>query len=195
MRRRKVVIVLAALVAACGGPRKAAEQAIAAADSALAPVQAEAARVAPEQLQALTAAIADARSALESGDFERAAAGVKDIPARATELGTTVEKLKKDLSADFATLSEAMPRNLEAIKAKLARPPRSLSRERLAELQASYDSATAAWPAIAQEFQGGAMASAMAKAFGLKAKVSETMTALGLAADEKAWGNLVTQPK
>jgi hypothetical protein len=106
-----------------------------------------------------------------------------------------VEQLKKDFAADFATLNEAMPRNLEAIKQKLARPPRSLSRERLADLQKTYDEGMAEWPAIAQEFQSGAMASAMGKAFGLKTKVSEAMVALGLSADEKAWGNLITQPK
>ncbi len=88
-----------------------------------------------------------------------------------------------------------MPRNLAAIKDKLAKPPRSLSRERLAELRSVYDSAMTEWPAIAQEFQGGAGASAMGKAFGLKARVSEAMVALGLSADDKAWGNLITQPK
>ena len=88
-----------------------------------------------------------------------------------------------------------MPRNLEAVKAKLARPPRSLSRERLTEIKATYDSAMVAWPAIAQEFQSGAMASAMGKAFALKTRVSEAMVSLGLSADEKAWGNLITQPK
>ena len=117
------------------------------------------------------------------------------MPARAAEVEAKLDQLAKDLSADFATLNEAMPRNIEAIKQKLARPPRSLSRERLAELKATADSATAEWAAIAQEFQSGAMASAMGKAFGLKARVSEAMVALGLSADEKAWGNLITQPK
>ena len=51
------------------------------------------------------------------------------------------------------------------------------------------------WPAIAQEFTSGAMASAMSKAFALKTRVSEAMVSLGLSADEKAWGNLITQPK
>ena len=45
-----------------------------------------------------------------------------------------------------------------------------------------------------QEFQGGAMASAMSKAFALKTRVSEVMTALGLTIDPKTWGNLITQP-
>jgi len=193
--RHRIAIVLAAGLAACGGPRRAAEQALAAADSALAPIAAEAARIAPDQLQSLQAAVADARNALAAGDVARATEGVKDIPARTAELGTTVAQLKKDFGADFATLSEAMPRNLAAIKDKLARPPRSLSRARLAELRTVYDSAMTEWPAIAQEFQGGAMASAMGKAFGLKTRVSAAMVALGLSADDKAWGNLITQPK
>jgi len=195
MNARIAGLTLAVTLVACGGPRRAAEQAIAAADSALAPIADEAARVAPEQLQPLTAAVADARGALANGDFEAAAAGVKDVPAQVLALAGSVEQLKKDYAADFATLSEAMPRNLEAVKQKLAKPPRSLSQGRLTELRATLDGAVTEWQAVVQEYQSGAVASAMGKAFGLKARVSEAMVALGLSSDGKAWGNLITQPK
>jgi len=194
MSPRAFILVLLAL-AGCGGAKKAAERAIASADSAVGAISAEASQVGPELLQPLTAAVNDAKASLASKDYEKAAAQVTDVPARAAEVQSKLAQLKKDLAADFATLNEAMPRNIEAVKAKLAKPPRSLSRERLAELQKTADSATAEWAAIAQEFQSGAMASAMGKAFGLKARVSEAMVALGLSADEKAWGNLITQPK
>lgn len=194
MNTRMAVLAIAVL-AGCGGAKRAAEQAIAAADSALAPIAEEAARVAPEQLQPLTTAVTDARGALANGEFEEAAAGVTDVPARAMALAATVEQLKKDYAADFATLSETMPRNLEAITQKLARPPRSLSRERVTELRATHDAAVTEWQAVVQEYQSGAVASALGKAFGLKARVSEAMVTLGLSADEKAWGNLITQPK
>jgi hypothetical protein len=180
---------------ACGGAKKAAERAIASADSAIAAITPEADRVAPELLQPLLAAVNDAKASLAGKDYEKAAGQATDIPARAAEVSAKLEQTKKDLAADFATLNEAMPRNLEAVKAKLAKPPRSLSRERLTEIKGTYDSAMVAWPAIAQEFQSGAMASAMGKAFALKTRVSEAMVALGLSADGKAWGNLITQPK
>jgi hypothetical protein len=186
---------MALALAGCGGAKRAAEQAIAAADSAIATISADAAQAGPELLQPLTTAVSEAKASLASKDYERAVAQSTDIPARAAEVSAKLEQAKKDLAADFATLSEAMPRNIEAIQQKLARPPRSLSRQRLAELKATADSATAEWAAIAQEFQSGAMASAMGKAFGLKARVSEALVALGLSADEKAWGNLITQPK
>ncbi len=195
MSRRFSLLVLALVVSGCGGAKRAAEQAVAAADSAIAAVSGEAERVAPELLQPLVAAVTDAKASIGAGQYEAATAAVSDIPARAADVSKTVEQLKKDFAADFATLSEAMPRNLEAIKQKLARPPRSLSRERLADLQKAYDEGMVEWPAVTQEFQSGAVGSAMAKAFGLKAKVSEAMVALGLSADEKAWGNLITQPK
>lgn len=192
---RMIVMILAVILAGCGGAKKAAERAIASADSAVGAISTRASQVGPELLQPLTTALTDAKASLASKDYEKAAAQVTDVPARVAELEPKLDQLAKDLSADFATLNEAMPRNIEAIKQKLARPPRSLSRERLAELKATADSATAEWAAIAQEFQSGAMASAMAKAFGLKARVSEAMVSLGLSADEKAWGNLITQPK
>jgi hypothetical protein len=195
MSRHFSLLVIALVLSGCGGAKRAAEQAVASADSAVAAVSGEAQRVAPELLQPLVAAVTDAKASIGAGEYEAATAAVSDIPTRVAEVSKTVEQLKTDFAADFATLSEAMPRNLEAIKQKLARPPRSLSRDRLADLQKTYDEGMAEWPVIAQEFQGGEMASAMGKAFGLKAKVSEAMVALGLSADEKAWGNLITQPK
>ena len=187
--------LLLIVLAGCGGAKRAAEQAVASADSAVATIQAEAERVAPELLQPLQASVANAREAIAGGQFEAATAGVKDIPARVTETSAKLEQAKKDLSADFATLSVAVPRNLDAIGQKLAKPPRSLSRERLAELQKTYDDAMVEWPAITQEFQGGMIASAMGKAFALKARMSEAMVSLGVSSGEKEWGNLITQPQ
>lgn len=191
----RVLAFLSLVLAGCGGAKRAAETAVASADSAVGAISAEAAQVGPELLQPLTVALNDAKASLAGRDYEQALAQATDIPVRAAEVSTRLEQARKDLAADFATLSEAMPRNIEAIRQKLARPPRSLSRERLTELKATADSAGAEWAAIAQEFQSGAMASAMGKAFGLKARVSEAMVALGLSADDKAWGNLITQPR
>lgn len=195
MSQHLAVSIMLLALAACGGAKKAAEQAIAAADSAVSAVAPEAQAVAPELLQPLTTAVNEAKDALAAKDYEKAAGLSTDIPARAAEVSVKVEQAKKDLAADFATLSGTMPTNLVAVKAKLDRPPRSLSRERLSELRATIDSAVVAWPAIIGEYQSGAIASAMSKAFALKARVSEVMVALGMAADEKAWGNLVSQPK
>ena len=191
----RTVVLISLVLVGCGGARKTAERAIASADSAIAAITPDAERVGPELLQPLTTAVHDARISLERKDYEQAAAQVADIPARAAQVRARLEQARKDLAADFATLNEAMPRNLEAVKAKLAKPPRSLSQERLMEIKGTYDSAMAAWPAIAQEFQGGAMASAMGKAFALKTRVSAAMVSLGLSADGKAWGNLITQPQ
>ena len=122
-------------------------------------------------------------------------AKAKAIPAQVADVSAKLEQAKKDLSADFATLSEAMPRNLQLIQVRLLKPPKSLSRDSVNALKKTHAEAKAEWPAITQEFQSGAMASAMGKAFALKTRVSETMTALGLTIDPKTWGNLITQPK
>ena len=191
----RIMLLLALALAGCNGAKKAAQASIAAADSAVAAVQPEAERVAPELLQPVTTALTEAKAAFAEKDYEAALAKSQDIPTRAAEVATKVEERKKDSSTDFAVLIVAMPRNLAAMKQKLARPPRSLSRERVAEIQKLVDSASTEWDAITKEFQSGAVSSAMDKAFLLKARVSEAMVALGLSADEKAWGNLITQPK
>src|SRR5687768_12139777 len=110
----RLALLLIVLVG-CGGAKREAEQAVASADSAVASIQAEAERVEPELLQPLQATIASAKEAIAGGNFEAATAGVKDIPARVTEVSAKLEQSKQDLSADYATLSVAVPRNLEAI--------------------------------------------------------------------------------
>ena len=195
MHRRFPLFLTLLVLAGCGGAKRGAEQAIAAADSSIATITPEAVKVQPELLQPLTAAMTEARGALASGQYDSATAKAKAIPAQVAEVSARVEQAKKDLNADFATLTEAMPRNLELIRNRLLAPPRKLSRDSVAQLKKTYDEAMAEWPAISQEFQGGAMASAMGKAFALKTRVSEVMTALGLTIDPKTWGNLITQPK
>ena len=56
--------VLLMFLVGCGGAKRAAEQAVASADSAVASIQAEAERVEPELLQPLQATIASAREAI-----------------------------------------------------------------------------------------------------------------------------------
>lgn len=194
MQRRFPLFLTLLVLGGCGGAKHGAEQAIAAADSAVATISAEAQKVQPELLQPLTAALSDARAALSNGQYDSATAKARAIPAQVAEVSARLEQAKKDLNADFATLSEAMPRNLELIRVHLLAPPRKMSRDSVVALKKTVDEAKAEWPAITQEFQGGAMASAMSKAFALKTRVSEVMTALGLTIDPKTWGNLITQP-
>jgi hypothetical protein len=52
----------------------------------------------------------------------------------------------------------------------------------------------AEWPSVTEAWTAGNLAGAMKQAAAMKAKVSEAMLAVGLAADEKAWGNQMSAP-
>lgn len=195
MRRPLLALSLLAL-AACGGLKSTAEQAISMADAAVAAVAPAAEKVLPDDLAALTGAIASAKDAFAKGEYQPVIDGLKDIPAQATALGDKVQGETARLTEEWNTLTVAMPRNLEAVKAELAKPARMrrLSAEKAATAKGAYEEAMAQWPAITEAWTAGNLAAAMNQAAALKGKVTEAMLAVGLAADEKAWGNQMSVP-
>ena len=190
-----------ALTAACGGAKSAAEQALVAADSAVSAVVPMAEKIAPEELQALNAALASARDALAGGDFAAAATAAKDIPAKAQELAALVPERTSQLNADWQTLSADMPKNLAAVKdrlddiARTRRMPEGVTADAVESAKATYAAASPAWEQAAAAFTAGDLAGAMTQALNLKTRVSEAMTALGLESGDRAWGNLMTPSK
>lgn len=195
MRRSLIALSLLAL-AACGGLKSTAEQAISMADAAMAAVAPAAEKVLPDDLAALTGAIASAKDAFARGEYQPVIDGLKDVPAQATALGDKVKEETARLTEEWNTLTVAMPRNLDAVKAELAKPAkmRRLSAEKAATAKSGYEEAMAQWPAVTEAWTAGNLAGAMSQANALKAKVTEAMLAVGLAADEKAWGNQMSAP-
>lgn len=195
MRRPFIALSLLAL-AACGGLKSTAEQAISMADAAIAAVAPAAEKVLPDDLAALTGAVASAKDAFAQGEYQPVIDGLKDIPAQAAALGDKVQGETARLTEEWNTLTVAMPRNLEAVKAELAKPAkmRRLSAEKAATAKGAYEEAMAQWPSVTEAWTAGNLAAAMNQAAALKGKVTEAMLAVGLAADEKAWGNQMSAP-
>ncbi len=189
------------MLAACNSGRRAAESALSGADSAITAITPEASKVAPEQLGPLSARLTNARSALERDDYEAAVAGATAVRTMVQALRDSLPARQAALEHDLVVLSEAMPRNLAAIKARLdqadrtGRPLRGLDAERLDSVKQIYASATAEWPEVESMRAAGDVGAAFAKAIQLRNRVSEALLALGLAADERAWGNLQTRPR
>lgn len=199
MRRTLSALTLLAL-AACGGLKSTAEQAISMADAAIAAVAPAAEKVLPDDLAALTGAVATAKDAFARGEYQPVIDGLKDIPAQAAALGDKVQGETARLTDEWNTLTVAMPRNLEAVKAeldklgKMRRLPQGMDAAKLESAKGAYAAAVAEWPAITEAWTAGNLAAAMNQAAALKGKVSEAMLAVGLAADEKAWGNQMSAP-
>ncbi|PYP41466.1 MAG: hypothetical protein DMD43_06520 [Gemmatimonadetes bacterium] len=198
---RRIAALALLLAAACSGAKGIAEAAITAADQAVAALPPDAAKVEPEQVRLLTQAVAGARDQLAKGDYEAALATVKNVPAQAQALAVSIPASKAAFSARMDTLAVAMPRNLAAIKTKLdalgksKRLPKGIDAQQVQAAKDTYAAASAAWDSVMTSFRAGEMAGAMMKAMDLKARVTQSLMALGLTADERAWSNVTLPPK
>lgn len=184
------------LTAACAGGRGAAERAIAQADSAVAAVEPEASKVAPDQLKTLQDAVASGRASLEANDYEAAVAAVQDVPARAQELAGQLPAKRAELTASWDTLSGAMARNLDSVEARLDRAARTrryppgLNAQAVDSLKQVIATARQEWAEAETMSRNGNLAQALAKGLEIKGKVSQVMVAVGMVADDRAWGNV-----
>ena len=187
--------------AGCNNARRSAEAALEAADSAVAAVTPEASKVVPEQLGPLTARLSTARSAFDERDYEGALAGSRDVQAMAQRIRDSIPARLTSLRQDLDTLAVYMPRNLDAIKQRIdqadrsGRPPRGISAEKYAEVKEIHAAATREWPSVDSTMRAGDVGAAFSKAIQLRNRVSEALLALGLAADDRAWGNLQVRPE
>lgn len=198
-RASLVLLFAAAFLSGCNSARRDAEAEIHAADSAVAAVDQMAAKVAPERTGELSTSLTAARTAFENGDYTAAAQGAREVQARAQALADSVPARRAALTADLQLLSEAMPRNLDSVRLRIDRAargqrPRGLTRAGLDSVRQIHDSARQAWPGIQAMIDSGDLAAAFAQAIQLRNRVSGAMVALGLAADERAWGNLQLAP-
>lgn len=186
------------ILAGCAG--RAAEDAVDRAEQAVATVRQEGERVGPEVLRSLEDDLAAARRAISAKDHATAKTMAAAISERAEEFGRSLAERRANLESDWAILRGAMNANLDSLRNRLDRfaagtpLPAGVVRPGLPAARAVLDSALAVWPGIQSEFDAGQLAVAMAKAIALRVRVSEAMAAVGLAVDDRAWGNLQLRP-
>jgi hypothetical protein len=142
-----------------------------------------------------------ARSAFTEGDYEGALAGARDAQAMAVLIQDSIPARLTALRQDLDTLAVYLPKNLEAIKQRIdqadrsGRPPRGVSAEKYAEVKEIHASVSREWPAVDSTMRAGDVGGAFAKAIQLRNRLSQALLALGLAADDRAWGNLQVRPQ
>jgi hypothetical protein len=199
MKRLAALALL--LAAACSGAKGKAQTAITAAEQAVAAVPADAAKVIPDELAALNTSLQSAKDQLANSDYEAAIGTANDAVAKAGELITSLPAKKAALSATLDTLAVAMPRNLGAIKAKLdqlgrsRQLPRGIDAQQVQAAKDTYTAASEEWAAVMADYRAGDLGKAMAAAVSLKTRVSQSLQALGLVSDERAWSNVTLPPK
>lgn len=197
MTRIGPLIALAVLAGAACGPEREAERAIRAAEAALTALPPDAPQVIPAELYPLTAAIAAAKDTLDRGDAAAALEQVREVPVRAAALADTVPIRKAELTAHLDTLRAAMSRNLgliqataDSIERRRKRRPIGLTDSALTAVKETHTAAASEWGGVQTLAQAGNLAEAMGRATVLRLRVSDALKALGLAHDDRAWGNL-----
>jgi hypothetical protein len=182
---------LLAVASACS-QKDPAQEAITAAENALAAVYDDAQKYVPQRYAEVKAELEAARAAFNEERYADAITAVKDVPAHAEELAKEVVTAKQqrlsELNADWARLSGSLPGLMTNIGSRLGelgkmrRLPAGMDKQLLEEANAAYGSAQSAWEEAGTAFTAGNLEDAVANARAAESMAQDLVTRLGMQA-------------
>lgn len=188
------ILALAALLLLAGGcsQKDPAQEAIAAAEGALAAVYEDAQKYLPERYAEVKSQLEAARAAFNDERYADAIAAVKDVPARAEELAKASLEAKQkrlaELNAEWTRLSESLPGIVAGIETRLGelgkmrRLPKGMDKQLLEEANAAFGNAKGAWGDATAAFGAGDFEAAVAKARDVETMAQDLMSRIGMQA-------------
>ena len=181
------VLGVALLLMACNsGQKKAAEDAINAAQTAITAAQPEAAKYVPDQLKAAQDVLQSAKDALAKEDYQTALTAAQDASSKAKDLPAAATAKKDELTKEWASLSESIPKSLDTVKKKLdacshgAKMPAGMDKAKLADAKTQYDQFKQGWSDAGAAFQQGNLLDAVKKASVVKDGLAKLAELLGI---------------
>ncbi len=186
--------LLAALVfaATACSQKDPAQEAITAAENALAAVYDDAQKYVPERYAEVKAELEAARTAFKEERYADAITAVKDLPAHAEQLAKEAvaakEKAVAQLNTDWVRLSGSLPGLMNGIGTRLTelgamrRLPAGMDEPLLEEAKAAFTSAQTAWNEAGAAFTAGDLESAVARARNVEAMAQDLVARLGMQA-------------
>ena len=188
-----LVMLAAVLVAACQNQRAPAEQAVAAAESALTNIRDAANRYAPDQLQAVDAQLTSAKDSLAKGDYKAVLAGMPALQSAINSLKDTATAKQQEVDAANAKAKDAwgpmssdVPKMVDAIQSRVDilskshHLPKGVTKDSLAAAKSSVDSMKSAWGAAANAATSGDYNTAVSKGQAVRDQASQIMQSLGM---------------
>jgi tetratricopeptide (TPR) repeat protein len=182
---------LLVLATACS-QKDPAQEAITAAENALAAVYEDAQKYVPARYDEVKAELEAARAAFNEERYADAIAAVKSVPAHAEELAREIVTAKQqrlsELNADWARLSGSLPGLMTNIGSRLGelgkmrRLPAGMDKQLLEEANAAYGSAQSAWEEAGGAFTAGDLEGAVGKARAVESMAQDLVTRLGMQA-------------
>lgn len=182
----RVVSAGLVLLGTVGCAKGSAESAIASAEKAVNDISAEAAKLAPTELKALTDSIAAMKAHIAAGEYRAALMGSRSAATLARDLGSGLAKRKEQLTTSFNAVAGELPDQLSAVSAKVTelgamrRLPAGIDATKFATLKSEVGSWDAAWKAATEAFAAGNLSDALNQARSIAAKVADAKTLLGL---------------
>jgi len=191
LTRIAALAALLAVAAACS-QRDPAQEAITAAENALAAIYEDAQKYLPDRYAEVKGDLEKARAAFNEERYADAIAAVKEVPARAEALANEVLEAKQkkiaELNADWVRLSGSLPGLMSGIDGKLAelgkmrRLPQGMDKQLLEEANAALGSAKSAWDEAGAAFNAGDLEGAVGKARDVEGMAQDLVTRLGMQA-------------
>jgi len=185
---------LAVLMVVAGGcsQKDPAQEAISAAEGALAAVYEDAQKYVPERYAEVKSQLESARAAFNEERYADAIAAVKDVPARAEELASASLEAKQkriaELNADWTRLSGSLPGLVGGIESRLVelgkmrKLPKGMDKQLLEEASAAFGSVKGAWDEASLSFAAGDLEAAVGKARDVEAMAQDLAGRLGMQA-------------
>jgi len=188
-----MLLIAALSLAACESADKApAAVAIAAAQSTLEGVRAEAAKYFPDQVKPLENTLAAAKANFDKKEYKAALATAQDVGAKLKELAAAAAAKKTELAKAWEEMSSGVPKLAEAIKSRVdvlsksKRLPPGLDKAKLDSAKNGLTEVNQTWTEASEAFKSGNVTDAVAKGKAARDKAVAIMTALHMTVPQAA---------
>ncbi len=185
-------LVTGLALAACANQMEPAKKLLGDVEAAVTAAGADAQQYIPEQVTAVNKKLGELKAAFDKQDYKAVLAGAPALVIEAKGLGDAAAAKKKEvleaLGAQWTQLATELPQSVSAVEAKLAmlakshKLPAGVSKDGIASAKGGLAEAKTAWDEAKTSFGSGNVQAALDKAKGVKAKLEEAASKLGLAA-------------
>ncbi len=179
---RLLPFLLIAMLAApgCGGARKGAATALAAAEAEYARIVEDVKNLAPDQNTEISAAFTSAHEALAKGEIATVVQAAKDLSSRIKTLAESLPGLRTQLEGDWKQLGSIVPGALAALDKKLddfGQPPAGMpGRDKFDAATAALDRMRIQWAEAQTLGASGKLAQGVALATQVKDEAVKVIT-------------------
>ena len=184
--RRALCLAALVLLSACASDKAPAEQAVKAAEVAVAEAKAEGAKWVPDQARSLDAALASVKDKFAKGEYKAVLAEAPAVATQAKSVASAVAARKAELAKSWEEMSAGLPKMVEAVKSRVdilsksKKLPANVTKEKFETAKADLAAATQGWTDAMAAYSGGDVADAVAKANTVKQKTVAALEALGM---------------